>query len=198
LKLTVQEKNTKKILQIMNNSIKKNVFDVELFKKLVLDCDLNQKDKDGWTPIGFILFFNEIKKIMFSKEEIVQFLLKADIREIFFNILEYDLKNEFYQKDRLLIRKRIDQKTFIKTLKMISLFENLHNSKSALLNIKQVNNHLQILHLLFYQYQFSITKEVKKIFQDNENILFFLEKKQVLDYLEKSLINKNQKEQFKI
>ncbi len=180
----------------MNQDIKKNTLDVLLFKKLINNCDLNIKDKDGWTPLTFILFFNEIKKLMFSHDEIIQLILKAKIEStnIFLAILDYDLKCGINSKERLLIAKKIPLNIFIKTLKNILELDVLtHNLK--------INKHIQIneyLKLMFYDYSFQMNAQIKEMSKKYSCLQIFIQKKELLENLTLQLKENTKKEVSKI
>lgn len=180
----------------MNNDIKNNSLDVVLFKKLISNCDLHIKDKDGWTPLTFILFFNEIKKLMFSHDEIIQLILKAKIEStnIFLAILDYDLRCGINSKERLLITKKIPLNIFIKTLKNILELDILtHNLKSN----KNIRTN-EYLKLIFYDYSFQINDQIKEMSKKYPFFNRFIQKKELLENLTLKLKENTKKEVSKI
>lgn len=84
--------------------IKKNL-NVELFKKLIFFCDINITNKDGYTPLMFLLKNNKTQNIHLKSNEIYGLLQKCNLNQkdnyVGFPIIYYLLCNNKTQNIQL-------------------------------------------------------------------------------------------------
>lgn len=71
-----QKRNNKNIIKMMENNY---LFHQKKFKKLIFNCNINIQDKNGKTPLMYLLEFNKSKKINLSKKEILKLLKKCNL-----------------------------------------------------------------------------------------------------------------------
>jgi hypothetical protein len=84
--------------------IKKNL-NIELFKKLIFLCDINITNKDGYTPLMFLLKNNKTQNIHLKSNDIYGLLQKCNVNQkdnyVGFSIISYLLSNNKSQNIQL-------------------------------------------------------------------------------------------------
>lgn len=84
--ITIQ-KNNKKILNIMGvfreiTYFKElNSYEINLFKKIIVECDLTIKNERGYTHIMYVFTYNKDKKLNFNQEELNFLIENSDLNK---------------------------------------------------------------------------------------------------------------------
>jgi hypothetical protein len=74
--LIEQEKNNKNIIQMIENNY---LFHHKKFKRLIFNCNINIQDKNGKTPLMYLLEFHNSKKIELSEKKMFKLLKKCNL-----------------------------------------------------------------------------------------------------------------------
>jgi ankyrin repeat protein len=96
-----QEDANQKILEIMNKNDSLSPEEIQLFKKLIHQCDLNIRNNLGYTILMFSFIFNSLKNLNLSTEQWDYLLEHSDLNQQDYNNCNpfmYFLKNNQINK----------------------------------------------------------------------------------------------------
>jgi hypothetical protein len=194
-----------KILEIINshwNEYNKN-FNIQTIKKLIFECDLNLVTKEGNSLLIYILLYNKVKKLNFTKNEIFELLDKGNLnqvnnqkRSLFFFLFSYNKNTNapFNEKEiQYLFQKcsplnqRITFRNLVEFNDQYSLVDNI------LIRV----SYQKEIEFVLYNCNLQITKEIKNWLKDNNKlkIIEIIEKRDLFFQLNQDIkpIDKKEK-----